>query len=122
MSTLRVRRGLEVAVDGVTPADGEPVWASDSKELRVGDGATPGGVRIATQSQVQQATEATRHTHEQPSPSAVWSVVHNLGFRPHVRCEDAVGGTINGYVEDIDENELTVKFGGAISGKAYLSA
>jgi hypothetical protein len=44
-ATLKLRRGTAAEVAAIIPADGEPVWESDTKRLRVGDGATLGGFR-----------------------------------------------------------------------------
>ena len=46
MGTLRLKRGTKTALQttpGFTPAEGELVYTTDSKEVFVGDGATTGG-------------------------------------------------------------------------------
>jgi hypothetical protein len=45
-ANLQVRRGTEAEVAAITPLDGEPVWATDTKRLVVGDGATAGGISV----------------------------------------------------------------------------
>jgi hypothetical protein len=45
-ANLQVRRGTAAEVAAITPLEGEPVWATDTKELVVGDGATLGGVPV----------------------------------------------------------------------------
>jgi hypothetical protein len=47
-ANLQVRRGTAAEVAEITPLDGEPVWATDSRALSVGDGVTEGGVFIGT--------------------------------------------------------------------------
>ncbi len=42
-TTIQVKRGLAAAVAAVTPASGEPVWETDTKKLKMGDGSTAGG-------------------------------------------------------------------------------
>lgn len=119
---LRFRRGTRSAVDAVTPADGEPLWVNDDKELRLGDGSTAGGIPIATQAYVDEAGEARRYVHEQPSPAAVWDIEHGLGFPPAVSVRTLLGMALNGFVEHVDSDHLTVTFAGPVSGTAYLHA
>lgn len=119
---LRIRRGDKSAVNSIVPAEGEPLWVRDEKELRLGDGETQGGIPIASQEYVDAIEENRRHTHEQLSPAQVWEIEHNLGFRPFVSAKHTMGSTLNGYVEHIDDDNLTVTFAGAVSGTAYLSA
>lgn len=45
---LQFRRGLESARTTVTPAIGEALYTTDTKQLFIGDGSTPGGVGINT--------------------------------------------------------------------------
>jgi hypothetical protein len=47
-ANLQVRRGTAAEVAGIVPIPGEPVWATDSRSLSVGDGVTSGGVFIGT--------------------------------------------------------------------------
>jgi len=44
--SLKLRRGTNVERGTVTPADGEPIWCSDTKQLYVGDGSTAGGIAV----------------------------------------------------------------------------
>jgi hypothetical protein len=45
-ANLQVRRGTAAEVAAITPLEGEPVWATDTKKLFVGDGSSSGGIRI----------------------------------------------------------------------------
>jgi hypothetical protein len=45
-ANLQVRRGTAVEVAAITPLQGEPIWATDTKRLVVGDGTTAGGIPI----------------------------------------------------------------------------
>jgi hypothetical protein len=47
-ANLQVRRGTAAEVAAITPLEGEPVWATDTKQLVVGDGSTAGGVPIGS--------------------------------------------------------------------------
>lgn len=44
---LRLRRGTKAEILGIIPKKGEPLYATDTGELYVGDGVTYGGIRIA---------------------------------------------------------------------------
>ena len=43
---LQLRRDTTTNIDGVTPAQGEPIYDVTRKALVVGDGATPGGLTV----------------------------------------------------------------------------
>jgi hypothetical protein len=45
-ANLQVRRGTAAEVAAITPLEGEPVWATDTKILVVGDGSSAGGVQV----------------------------------------------------------------------------
>lgn len=45
-ANLQVRRGTAAEVAAITPLEGEPVWATDTKTLSLGDGVTLGGVPV----------------------------------------------------------------------------
>lgn len=54
MGTLRIKRGTKTQLQtspGYTPAEGELVYTTDSKEVFVGDGATVGGVPVSVSTQ-----------------------------------------------------------------------
>lgn len=57
----------------------------------------------------------------QSSASGTWTINHNLGKKPSVTVVDSADNQVVGDVEYIDENNLTVTFCGAFSGKAYLN-
>jgi hypothetical protein len=65
-------------------------------------------------------------THHQPTGAAVWTIDHDLGWRPTVQVVDSGGSPVTGTVDHVTVNQLTISFasGGspqAISGYAYLS-
>jgi hypothetical protein len=45
-ANLQIRRGTATEVAAITPLEGEPVWATDTKLLVLGDGSTQGGVQV----------------------------------------------------------------------------
>jgi hypothetical protein len=48
-ANLQVRRGTAAEVAAITPLEGEPVWETDTKKLRVGDGITAAGIIVGLQ-------------------------------------------------------------------------
>ena len=58
------------------------------------------------------------HEHTQGAASAVWTVNHNLGFRPAVSAINAGSETVEGRVLHVSTNQLTITFNTAISGIA----
>lgn len=61
------------------------------------------------------------YRHVQSSPSALWTVAHDLGYRPAVTVEDSGGTVVIGDVVHVDANHLTITFGAAFGGYANLS-
>jgi hypothetical protein len=59
--------------------------------------------------------------YNQPTPSLVWNVVHNLDKYPSVSVVDSAGTTVFGNVQYRNVNELTITFNGAFSGKAFIN-
>jgi hypothetical protein len=45
-ANLQVRRGTAAEVAAITPLEGEPVWATDTKKLYIGDGLSSSGYPI----------------------------------------------------------------------------
>lgn len=62
------------------------------------------------------------YRHTQGSPSAVWTIVHNLnGYVAGVRCYDLTGAEIEGVVEPLTLNSLRVLWNVAVAGTADVS-
>jgi len=61
------------------------------------------------------------YVHLQSVPSAVWNVSHNLGKRPAVVVVDSADEAVYGEIQYIDDNNITLTFVGAFSGKAYFN-
>jgi hypothetical protein len=57
----------------------------------------------------------------QVSPSATWTVTHNLGVHPSVTVVDTGDSVIEPNVHYDSLNAITISFGGATSGKAFLN-
>jgi len=61
------------------------------------------------------------YVHIQSSPSAAWSVIHNLGKYPAVDVVDSGGSEVIPDIHYVDANNVTVNFGSATSGKAFVN-
>jgi len=67
------------------------------------------------------------YRHVQGTPSAVWTIVHDLGFFPGgITVVDSSGGLHDGLVEYVDSNTIRISFfaagaPAAFSGEAYIS-
>jgi hypothetical protein len=57
----------------------------------------------------------------QQTPSATWTIVHNLNFHPNVTVVDSAGTIVEGEMSYVDRNNLILSFQSAFSGNAYLS-
>jgi hypothetical protein len=57
-------------------------------------------------------------TFTQGTPSSSWSITHGLGRFPAVAVADSTGRLVEGDVQYLSANTLTVSFSGAFSGTA----
>ena len=67
--------------------------------------------------------KVTMYKHNQAQSSKTWTINHNLGKMPNVKVIDSQGELVFGtVVYDKDDllNKLTITFGGAFAGTAYL--
>lgn len=55
------------------------------------------------------------------TPSAVWTLVHGLGFWPNVTVVDSAGSSVEGEITYVDRHTIRVEFSAAFAGEAYLS-
>ncbi len=67
--------------------------------------------------------EASKSTyiHEQPNPSNVWEINHNLDAFPTVTIVDSLNRLILCEFVYIDRNNIQVLFNALVAGKAYLN-
>jgi hypothetical protein len=67
-------------------------------------------------------TSSDKHfVYLQNTPSSSWVVTHNLNKRPSVVVVDSAESVVVGEVEYNSDNQVTLTFAGAFSGKAYLN-
>lgn len=62
-----------------------------------------------------------RHTHTQTSPSATWTITHELGGKPSVTVVDSANSVVVGEVTYVDNETVRIEFSGGFSGYAYLT-
>lgn len=94
--------------------------ANESGTLRLVPGTatvTPGSAWTL----VAQAGSSDTYIYTQVSPATSWSITHNLNRWPAVEVVDSGGTVIIPDVLYVNANSLTVSFGSATSGKAYLN-
>lgn len=63
---------------------------------------------------------ATTYTHTQAQPASVWTITHNLGYRPAAVVFDTADQECEGDAEHIDNNILQISFSAAFAGWARL--
>lgn len=65
--------------------------------------------------------ESQYFTFTQTTPATVWTVSHYLQFFPSVMVVTSAGDEVLGDIHHVDNTTLTVTFGAAFAGHAYLS-
>jgi DNA relaxase NicK len=65
--------------------------------------------------------EVDSYVHEQNSPSAVWTINHNLSKYPSIVLVDSEDDVIYGEVNYDSNNTIIITLSAAISGKAFLN-
>lgn len=58
------------------------------------------------------------HVHDQVAPSTLWTVNHNLGYRPTVELIDVGGNEFNARVLHVTDNHFLVYLNVATAGQA----
>jgi hypothetical protein len=61
------------------------------------------------------------YIHTQSAPAAVWQIVHPLSYQPNLIVVDSAGTEQIGDIRYAAQQTITVTFGAAFSGSAYLS-
>jgi hypothetical protein len=70
---------------------------------------------------LQSLTVQTNYVHDQQVASATWVITHNMGKRPSVSIVDTADDEVIGQVTYNSNNQVTLTFSSAVSGKAYLN-
>jgi hypothetical protein len=98
-------RYVELTADGVQGEKGDKGDKGDT-----GPAGPPGAT-----------TGDVHYDHVQGTAEEVWHITHNLGKFPSVTVLDSAKSEVEGQVDHIDTNSLTVTFTGAMSGNASLN-
>jgi hypothetical protein len=61
------------------------------------------------------------YEHDQPTAASSWTITHNLGKNPSVTVVDTAGSVVEGKIEYINKNQVTITFNAAFSGVAYCN-
>ena len=61
------------------------------------------------------------YVHYQSSPSATWTIIHNLAKKPAVVVVDSADEVVYGEITYDSDNQVTLTFAGSFSGRAYLN-
>ena len=61
------------------------------------------------------------YTHVQGAAAALWTITHPLPFQPNVNVVDSAGEQVEGEVDYVAADTITVAFSAAFTGAAYLS-
>ena len=64
---------------------------------------------------------ALAYLYPQATPSAFWDVTHALGYYPAVTVMDSAGSVVQGDIQHLSANRLTLTFSAAFSGQASLT-
>jgi hypothetical protein len=57
----------------------------------------------------------------QLAPAAVWTINHNTGQFPSVTTVDSAGNEVQGAVQYISSNQVTITFSSPFAGRAFLN-
>jgi hypothetical protein len=61
------------------------------------------------------------YVHEQGFASSVWTIVHDLDCYPIPLVQDTANDEIEGAVNFVSLNEMTITFSAAVAGTCYLN-
>jgi len=62
-----------------------------------------------------------RYTHTQNTPSAIWTVIHNLGKHPSADAVDSAGTKVYGSLQYDSLNQFTYTFSVPMSGQVFCN-
>jgi Major tropism determinant N-terminal domain len=115
---FQLRRGTAAEWTAANPvlASGEQGFESDTRRIKVGDGTTPWSLLPYASG----PGGATGFDYVQAVPATVWTINHNLGYRPTVGVFSPGGVEVEADVLHVSLNQTTITFNAAYSGFARL--
>lgn len=119
--TLELYEPVKAVLDG--PPDGVPASVLTQTPFKMPIAVVVGGKgdKGDKGDTGENGTSGAGYTHTQASASAVWTINHNLGFRPTVYVIDSAGSDVEGSVVHTSLNQVVITFSGAFSGYARLT-
>ena len=105
----------------LTEEDAGQAWiTNDTGHLWVWDGDSWNDVGAFQGPPGPQGNSGGFFVHTQGVPSAVWTIAHDLPYRPNITVVDSAGEQVEGEVDYVGA-QIVVTFSAAFSGTAYLS-
>jgi hypothetical protein len=119
MPTMQQKRGTASRWTSTNPVllAGEIGVETDTNKLKVGDGVTQWNSLGYTKVDAQTIS----YVHTQNASLSVWTITHNLNFKPNVVITDYNGNILEGDIAYVSNNEITVTLSAPHIGYAYLS-
>ena len=118
-SIIQVRRDTAANWAAANPilAQGEQGYEIDTGKLKFGNGSSPWN------SLPYFGAGAYAYTHVQGTAASIWTVNHNLGYKPvGIMVIDSGDTQWLGQVTHINDNTFTIDFNGnSFGGKVYIS-
>ena len=105
----QIKTAISEALASINSQISSAVSSLNSKisQIEVSIGNSNGGI---TAGDVRQIIRDSHYVHTQGSPSALWTITHNLGWHPAVAIVDSLENLVHGDVIYTSENQLTVSF------------
>ena len=119
MPTMQQKRGTASRWTSTNPIllAGEIGVETDTNKIKVGDGVTQWNNLGYTKVDPQTIS----YTHTQNALLSVWTITHNLSFKPNVVITDYNGNVLEGDIAYVSNNQITVTLSEPHIGYAYLS-
>lgn len=108
--------------DLLSTAEGKAVFVKDSGSGEWAKYLYVDGAYVLTSSESGGVSSLDPYVHDQVIPSSMWNIAHNMGINPtSVLVLDSNGDNIEGDLDYLDANNITIAFNIAVSGTAQLS-
>lgn len=116
---LGVRPSTELFNSSNDEIEGSVSNPSNTQTIVSFETAVSGFARLIGDAPV--GSPATTYFHTQSTPSATWTINHNLGFVPSTELFSSGGEEIDGEVTHTSNNQTVVKFITPVSGFARMN-
>lgn len=98
-------------------------WADPTAVTSIAWGGITGDITNQTDlnSTIEDFYKRDNYTHIQNTPSDTWVILHNMGKRPSVSIVDTAEDEVEAEIKYDTNNQITITFSAAMSGKAFLN-